>query len=100
MRQRTPSAGARAHRHARDAHGRTRQLRRHPLADRSRRGRGARRGRDVDTPTIAARAASDVPTGESGSRWRGTILTVIREMAEEAESAPAKLAPGELLRPC
>ena len=55
----------------------------------------------LDSPTVAAalRAASDVAYRGVRQPVEGTILTVIREMAEEAEGRIADdLAPGELLQ--
>ena len=55
----------------------------------------------LDSPTVAAalRAASDVAYRGVRQPVEGTILTVIREMAEEAEARIADdLAPGELLQ--
>jgi hypothetical protein len=55
----------------------------------------------IDSPAIAEslRAASDVAYRGVRQPVEGTILTVIREMAEEAEAcATPELAPGELLQ--
>ena len=55
----------------------------------------------LDSPTIAEalRSASDVAYRGVRQPVEGTILTVIREMAEEAEArATPELAPGELLQ--
>ncbi len=55
----------------------------------------------LDSPTVAEalRAASDVAYRGVRQPVEGTILTVIREMAEEAEAQAASgLAPGELLQ--
>ena len=55
----------------------------------------------LDSPTVAdaLRAASDVAYRGVRQPVEGTILTVIREMAEEAEGRVADdLAPGELLQ--
>ena len=54
----------------------------------------------IDSPMVAEalRAASDVAYRGVRQPVEGTILTVIREMAEEAEErATAELAPGDLL---
>ena len=88
--------------HARGADGRARQLGRDPLPDRPRRRRGARRGRARSTrPTLARafRGASDAAYRAVRQPVEGTMLTVIRELAEEAERpAHAALAPASCCR--
>ena len=66
--------------------GRARELGRDPLPDRARRGRGLARG-PIDSARSRAlrRGVATPPTPRCASRVEGTILTVIRELAEEAE---------------
>ena len=97
----TDRAGAREGAHARGADGRARQLGRDPSPDRPRRRRGARRARSRSTPTALARAfraASDAAYRAVRRPVEGTMLTVIRELAEEAERRETRsLDAAELL---
>src|SRR5205823_2729967 len=55
----------------------------------------------IDSPTLARalRGASDAAYDSVRQPVEGTILTVVRELAEEAEGlAGAEVAPSELLR--
>ena len=85
---------------ARRADGRARQLRRDPLPDRA---RLRRRGRVTPTPFDAAalarafRGASDAAYRAVRRPVEGTMLTVIRELAEEAERADHSQSTAELL---
>ena len=80
--------------HARGADGRARQLRRHLLPDRARRRRGARRGRRARRASVARafRSASDAAYRAVRRPVEGTMLTVIRELAEEAERPAPRAA--------
>ena len=79
------------------------QLRRDPLADRARRDRRARRGvrpddRRAASAALALRGASDAAYRAVRRPVEGTMLSVIRELAEEAEArAPEQPELGELL---
>ena len=94
-------AGASARSRAGGADGGARQLGRHPLPDRARRRRRARLLDERDRPALTARAlrgASDAAYRAVRRPVEGTMLSVIRELAEEAERRAAEPEPlGELL---
>ena len=95
------ASGTRAYGRARGAHGRPRQLGGDPLADRPRRLRRAGGGGGHRLERCRQRAAAASDTAYRGVRQpvEGTILTVVREMAEEAEArAPSEPELDELLR--
>ena len=86
--------GARQGSDARRADGRTRQLGRDPLADHPRRGRDARRGGE----DRRSRARASVPVGARDAAYRavrkpveGTMLSVIRELADEASAGERRV---------
>ena len=81
--------GGRGRRQARGADGRERQQRRHPVPDRRRASpTSSARRRALDSPTLARalRSASDAAYRPVRQPIEGTMLTVIREMAETAEA--------------